>query len=530
MSDPRSTASPNLLLIMTDQQKATSLDLYNSTSNFIHTTGINQIADEGVLFDAACCPYPLCVPSRISALTGIYPSHSGLIYNNSHLEIKHETIFGSAKKHGCRTLLVGKDHAFTHPGIGGEQGNHPEFLDGIFDRLYLALHNGFQPPEIVRDLPHVLPWLQSNKTLHRIWGSDPAPWDAADSITARLIEVATNFLRDWNRDDRPRGMPFAMWLSIPDPHEFYQAPRDVFDSIDPASIELPPNWESDIPNRSGYIRFMHWYFNSGNPPVTEVKKLIRVYLAMCKNVDTYLARFFAFLKEIGVWNDTLVIYTSDHGDFNGEHQLIQKFNAGYDGCCRVPLVMALPSRTRAGRVCRDPVNLVDIPATVADALGWEHLPEDQGQSLAPVLFGDTWEERLFTVTESGTPGPALSTKDIANFPGHRYDIEPVGRWSYDPPHRFGGKMYAVRSRHGKLIVRQGQESEYYDLSADPWETRNVFGEAAHRDVIATHYHHLVQHLARIGPSNPDGTFARQDAWYQPGGDRTWEEVLPAEFK
>jgi len=483
-----------------------------------------------VTFSSAYCTYPLCVPSRISTLTGMYPSYSGYVGNKPYMEDKHDSLFGRAKEAGHRTMLVGKDHAYGPASIGGEKGNHPEFMDGIFDRMYCALHNDFQPPEIERDLPHVRPWLAGNEELHRLWGSDIAPWTSEKSVTARLCDVAVEYLEDWHREDRPQGVPFAMWLSIPDPHELYQAPRDVVESIPPDSIEMPPNWDSDMEKRSGYMKFMHWYFNSGGVPASTVKKLIRVYLAMCKNVDIQLNKVLNALERLGLREDTLIIFTSDHGDFNGEHGLLQKFNCGYDGCCRVPLLISWAGTSKAGRVCEDPVSLVDIPSTVCNLMGWKALEQDQGSPMTDIVTSDHYDERDHAVVECGVPGESLTEKDIHKFPNHRWDVQPVGRWCYDPPHRFGGKMYALRTRDYKLIVRQDQGAEFYDMKQDPWETRNVFDEPEYGPQILRHYQHLSDHLCRIAHERPDVYIERQDAWYRAGGSRTWEESVPPEIR
>jgi arylsulfatase A-like enzyme len=342
-----------------------------------------------------------------------------------------------------------------------------------------------------------------------------------------LSEVAVDYLEDWNKKRRTENKPFAMWLSYPDPHEFYQAPKDIVESIDPDSIAMPPNWESDIGNRAGYMQFMHWYFNAGGVPESVVKRLIRIYLAMCKNVDVQLNRVFKALEEMGAMEDTIIIYTSDHGDFNGEHGLLQKFNSGYDGCCRVPLIISWPGKSKGGRRCSAPVNLMDIPATLSDLMGWEKLPEDRGRSLADILTKDEYEIPGYTVVESGVPGQNLTEKDIKNFPNHRWDRQPVGRWCYDPPHRFGGKMYAVRSRKYKLIVRQDQKHEFYDMDRDPWEAHNCADSPDMQGEILRHYQYLTDHLEKRIAHSRDGTLiAKQDSWYKAGGELTWDESLP----
>jgi len=516
---------PNLLFIQTDQQKARSLDLYSDV-NAIDTANIRRIADEGVVFDNGYCPLPLCVPSRISMLTGLYPSASGYVGNKPYpMGDRYPTLFSAARRDGYRTMLVGKDHAIGLPGHAKWEPTGA--IAQTFDRIYSAWHGGKMNPEINRDLPHIEPFLQGTPELQTLWGSAVAPWSSDTSISARLSDVAVEYLSDWRRDDKPSGTPFAMWLSYPDPHEFYQAPRDVVDMIDPSSIELPPNWECDMSDRAEFIQYFHWYFNAGGVPEDVARKLIRIYLAMCKNVDMVVGRVLDYLQDNGEWQNTIIVYTSDHGDFNGEMQLLQKFNAGYDGCCRVPLIVAYPGHSRRGARCDDPVNLVDIPSTLMPWMELEPLPGDQGRPFADALTSDAFDPRTYTVVESGVPGESLTRRDIANFPDHRWNVTPEGRWCYDPPHRFGGKMYAVRTRDFKLIVRQDQRHEFYDYRVDPWETRNRVDDASLQGDVLRHYQYLAQHVARIAPNPPGTEIAPQDAFYRAGGDATWAASLAA---
>ena len=278
---------------MTDQQKATSLDFY-SDINSIQTTGLRRLAAAGTVFKTGYCPYPLCVPSRISMLSGRYPSNSGFVGNAPMLakgQGEYDTLFQLAKRQGARTLLVGKDHAF------GDMRNPPPIVDEVFDRRYATTHGARMTPQTNRDQPYVEEFLQSAPQLKQLWGSAIAPWNADQSVTARMCQVACDYLDDWNADDKPKDIPFAMWLSFPDPHEFYQAPRDVYESIDPASISLYPNQPPrDMESRAQYIQFMHWYFGAGDPPDAMKLQLIRVYLAMCKNVDNQLNRVLTVWK------------------------------------------------------------------------------------------------------------------------------------------------------------------------------------------------------------------------------------------
>lgn len=493
---------------MADQQKATSLDLYSERYG-IRTTSLSDLAAHGAVFGAAYCPTPLCVPSRIATLTGRYPAGSGYVGAGPLLGTRSDTIFAQAKRAGYHTLLVGKDHAVAH------MHDPAAVYGGLFDRVYAAAH--LRQTEVTRrEQPHIQPFIDGTAALRTLWGSAVAPWESEESVTARLCDVAVEYL-----EAAPKAVPFAMWLSFPDPHEPYQVGRDAFAEV--GEVPLYPNRDpADLATRAEYIGFMHWYFNAGGVPEAVKRQLLRVYLGMCLTIDRQLEKVFAALRRSGRWEDTVIVYTADHGDLTGEHGLLQKFNCGYDGCCRVPLLIAQPGRSAPRRVAH-PVSLVDLPATLCELLEWPRLGDDQGESLAPLLAGGGDDLRPYRVVESGVPGESLSLRDIRNFPLHRWDVEPQGRWSYDPPHRFGGKLYAVRSERYKLIVREGQAQELYDLQRDPWEQRNLAEVAALQPVILEHYRYLTEHLGRVVPRQPGTAFAPQDAFYRAGGELTWDE-------
>ena len=229
---------------------------------------------------------------------------------------------------------------------------------------------------------------------------------------------------------------------------------------------------------------------------------------------------------MGEWENTVIVYVSDHGDLTGEHGLLQKFNCGYDGCARVPFLVAQPGMGQAGARSDEPVNLTDLPATLCELLDWPALENDQGRSFAPIVRGEA-QQREYTVVESGVPGESLTLADVANFPDHRYDVTPDGRWVYDPPHRFGGRMFAVRSKRYKLIAREGQAREFYDMRSDPWETTNLAGQPEFAAEMLRHYDYLAQHLGRVAPIQPGTGIAGHDKFYRAGGDQTWAQSLAA---
>lgn len=518
---------PNLLLIQTDQQKASSLDLYNRDINYIRTEHISELAANGVVFENGYCPYPLCVPSRIAMMCGQSPNSTGHI-GNAPKDIAGQrwTLFDQLKSAGYHTMLVGKDHCYGMPGKGEtleDRWTPSPAVSRVFDEVYSTFHGRYQTPDTRRDCPALEPFIRNHAALSQLWGSAIAPWTAEETQTAATCNA---FIARVERQRRAGDQPFACWLSICDPHEPYQAPQEIYDRMADECIGLYPSRHADFSNRAETMQFFRWYFNAGGPVPDEVQEqLIRVYLAMCKNVDVQLGRVFACLKANDLWENTLIIYTSDHGDLTGELGLLQKFNCAYDGAAKIPLIMAWPGATRRRKRVDIPVNLVDLPATICGVLGIDPLPGDQGTDLSPVLLGDASLDKAYTVVESGVPGLGLTCRDIANFDSHRYHVTPRKRGAYDPPHRYAGRTYAVRTRRHKLITREGQCNELYDMQEDPWETTNMAGEPGMGDVVQAHLLHLVDHLTRQFSYPPTTRIAKQDDLYPLGGDMSWDACI-----
>jgi arylsulfatase A-like enzyme len=509
---------PNILFCLTDQQKATSLDLYTNECSTAKGVNLGRVAEEGTLFENAYCTYPLCVPSRLALMTGRYPRASGYIGNGVHLGPDEESLPDRLRAAGYRSYLTGKDHAFCHARSSGL--NPPEGLAKRYDRAFLALHNNHQPPEVCEALPELLPFLLQNRELHRTWGAVAAPWDSDRSVTKLLTDRALEFL-EGHLADSPR-QPFFLHWGPPDPHEFYQAPRDYAAKFPADAMRLPPNVRADLSTRAEFVRFMHWYFTAGpNPPDEAVmRNQLAIYLAMCQLVDDQFGRLVDFLQKRGLWENTIIVFTSDHGDMTGELGISQKWNGLYDGMMRVPLVVAAPGRGLArGARIRHPVGQIDLAATLCDLAGVEAPAGNQGKSLVPALEGHEPHRPVFL--ESGIPGPSLGLRDIANFPDHCWKHSTPDPNPTDPPHRWTGLCLGVRDGRYKLITREGQATELYDMQSDPWEMHNLAGQP---DLAATESglkSMIIEHIAGLS-GNPRGAFGdNSDKCYQPGQDRPW---------
>lgn len=513
-----STRRPNILFCFTDQQKATSLDLYTEECSVISAKNLRRVAEAGTLFERAYCTYPLCVPSRVAVMTGKYPRATGYIGNGVILDAEADSWPERLKAAGYRNYIAGKDHAFAHARSSGL--TPPPELARRYDRMFLALHNNYQPPEVTAALPELMPFQLSNRELHRTWGAVASPWDSDRSVTKLLTDQAIGFMEDHLRDYPDR--PFFLHWGPPDPHEFYHAPKDYAARFPEEKMRLCPNHRADLTDRAEFVRFMHWYFTAGeNPPGEEVmRRQMSIYLAMCQLIDDQLGRLLDFLEAHHLWDDTLIVFSSDHGDMLGELGISQKWNGLYEGMMRVPLVMSLPGAGLArGHRVRRPVSQIDLAATLCELAGVSAPAGQQGVSLVPELSGGEPDRPVFL--ESGLPGRPMGVGDIANFPDHCWEHSTPDPNPTDPPHRWTGICLGVTDARYKLITREKQASELYDIARDPWETTNLAGRpdmaAVERDLQGL----IVGHLCEVA-GNPQGAFGdNSDKLYMPGQAGKW---------
>ena len=515
---------PNIIFCFTDQQKATSLDTYQQDCSAIRAANFERITQAGTLFEAAYCAYPLCLPSRIATMTGRYPSASGYIGNGPWLDPEAPCLQTQLKAQGYMNYLAGKDHCFAHPHKSTCE-NDPG-LTARYDRTFLALHNDVQPKEVEEALPHLLEYFAKTPEIHTIWGATEAPWDSDKTLTTKLTDVALGFMED-HLEEHP-DKPFFLHWGPPDPHEYYQAPRDVAERFPIEDIKLPPSLGCDLSDRAQFVQYMHWYFNHGERPPSEAdyKQLLRIYLAMCQHVDDQLGRILDFVQERGLWENTIFVFSSDHGDMAGEMALAHKWNGLYDGMIRVPLAIAAPGNPDllAGQRCDAPVNLVDLAATLCEFAGTEAPKGNQGASLVPLMDGTGSREYAFL--ESGLAGRGMTMGDVKNFPDHDWSRPTSDCAPYDPPHRWTGRCLGVRDKRYKLITREGQSDELYDLISDPWETRNLIGESELKETVLRLKQALFEHTATLQSNNLKAWGDKHmDPNYTPGQSEVWHRPI-----
>jgi len=453
---------------MTDQMKATSSSLYSSFG--CPTPNLDRLSSRGVRFDAAITPHPLCVPARVSMWRSQYP--------HTHGARRNETLMPGDGRHAVRLWkdagyecgLIGKNHCFEAASD----------LDD-FDVWCEISHAGLPKGSETRGMPWVRPFraIDAAHAARRsmVWHNPKVTsaitdLPAEDHSTGLIAAQVERYLET-------RGeQPFALWVSFPDPHEPYETPRQYADLIDPDALELPPfdsaRFERTAPERN---RVLYRMLGVGEREDDDLRAAVRVYLANVRFIDDAVGRIVAKLEDLGLEEDTIVVFCSDHGDFAGERRMMVKGGVFYDCLTRVPLIVSWPGTVESGEVVRAPVSLIDIVPTLLHLQGLDTPEWMQGRPLPGVTGA---EPAAAVFSEYGAGGPRFTLEDLAGAPepyGYRTVIQSL-RWR-----EAAGRRTMVRTAQWKYVHDpMGDIDELYDLEADPWELENLAGSDRHTGV------------------------------------------------
>ncbi|WP_205857137.1 sulfatase, partial [Phytoactinopolyspora endophytica] len=375
---------PNILLICTDQQRFDAVGAYGNPH--IATPNIDQLAEQGMLFENCYVQNPVCAPSRASLMTGRYvPSH-GLHANGVDLE-SHEQLFSRVLADaGYDCGLAGK----LHLGACHAGRSEPRLDDGF--RVFRWAHA--PNPGSSENAYHR--WLQArfpdvyDGTVSR---TGPYSWNTipTEAHYSRWIgEETVDFLRS----SRQEGKPFLFVANFFDPHPGFGAPEEYVRRYDPAELPSPVTRDGELDNKPPIFSEA----TKGSPVAqerayaqyseSELMEARRAYYAMVSLVDDEVGRILDALEEQGLTENTMVVFTSDHGEMLGDHQLMLKGPFMYDCAVRVPLIVRWPGMAEPGSRRAELVQWIDLAPTFLQVAGAEVPEHMQGESLAPLMQGD----------------------------------------------------------------------------------------------------------------------------------------------
>jgi len=474
----------NILFIMCDQLRADYLGCSGHPS--IRTPNIDALAERGVSFSRAYCQAPVCGPSRMSFYTGRYLFSHGSTYNDVPLRVDEWTIGDYLRPLGLRVGLVGKTHFRADTATLQRLG-----IDGAADRTVVQC--GFEPWERDDGLHpdgSADPNLAYNAWLRARGYDGDNPWhSAANSAEGPDGEILSGWhMRNARLPARVKrehsetaymtdrcmavidGLGDEAWclhLSYIKPHWPYLAPAPYNDMYGPEDI-LPANRgarerENPHPVVAAFMR----HEESVNFSRDEVREtVIPTYMGLITEIDDHIGRLMAFLSERGRLDDTLIVFTSDHGDYLGDHWLGEK-ELFHEESARVPLIVVDPdpaADATRGRIEARLAEAIDLVPTFVDCLGGpaaDHRLE--GRSLLPLLRG---------ASVSGWRDAAFSEADYA-FRGARLDL---GRAPDET------RAFMIRTERWKYVSYQGFGPQLFDLDADPAEQHDLGASNAHAGV------------------------------------------------
>ncbi|MGH2356353.1 MAG: sulfatase-like hydrolase/transferase [Chloroflexota bacterium] len=475
---------PNVLVLMVDQQRADSLGAYGGFgAQVCRTPRLDRLAAEGTRFERAYTSSPLCSPARASLLTGLWPTHHGMIFNSlgrdgdfrqrARLPDDMPVMGRLLRDAGYRTAYIGKWHV-------GKEG----------DIRRLGFDEG--PPSTESRAPGVpspgaYPLVDP---VRRRWLRDPTVYSAvttADGEAYREIWLARR-AQEWLRRHAAerRGEPFLCFLSTPGPHWPCVVPERYAARYDWRDVPLPGNVRDTLEGKPAAQRvYRDEAGESGTLSDDEWRKCLARYYAFVTLIDDAFGDVLDTLDEIGAARDTIVVYLADHGDIMGAHGLFDKGPFMYEETTRIPLIVRWPGRVPAGQVVTPFVHTIDLLPTLLEAAGLPRPRSPYGRGGSQVAAGPQG---------AATAGTPASTEEAGEMDGR--SLWPLMRgetppdWPDDAYGQFHGHgasrgLYDVRmlrtERH-KLVYYPHDVDELYDTVADPWELTNLADLPEHQAV------------------------------------------------
>ncbi len=484
------TNKPNILLITSDQHHFSALGAVNPA---IRTPALDRLCAEGTRFDRAYCPNPTCTPTRASIITGMYPSQHGAWSLGTKLFENVPTVGELLQHEGYATSLIGKAHfqpLASRPGMESIECQ-PTLRDLDFWRNFHGPWYGFEHVETARMHgdeahagQHYALWMEEKGLKNwRDYFQDP-PADPNRRPDKRGSYTAPGG-RSWNLPEeyhysvwtadrtitqieraQAADRPFFCWASFHDPHPPYIVPEPWASMYEPSDMPIGrvhpeehernpehfrlsqqrnPDFRSlfDEPHIHGAHCHLH--------QEDELRKDTAVYYGMTSLMDREIGRILDRLDQLGMAENTLVVFSTDHGHFLGQHGLVAKCIHHYEDMLRIPYIVRFPGRVPAGRVSDAIQNLVDLAPTFLRAAGRE------------------------------VPGAMTGVDQMPAWAGG----EPVRAWSITENHHTPTKVHMrsyVNQRYKITVYRSFDFGELFDLQEDPGELHNLWDDPAASDV------------------------------------------------
>lgn len=478
----------NILFIMCDQLRADYLSCYGHST--LDTPNIDSLAAIGVRFDNAYCQAPLCGPSRASFYTGRYQSSHGVMANEDSTRIDELMLADYLRPSGYRSALVGKTHnrksvdALLELGISADSGIVKCAASGGFEPF--ELHEGLYPDGtalenhgytrylIEQGYAGKNPWQEYANSGEDKDGNIRSGWRLRNShFAARVAEQdsetvyttarAIDFLEQQEQDK-----PWCLHLSYIKPHWPLIAAAPYHNMYSASDVQPVKRADKERDNAHPVVQaFMQQEYSESFARDDIREHVIPVYMGLVKQIDDQLGRLFDFMKKHQLFENTMIVFTSDHGDYLGDHWLGEK-DLFHEASAKIPLIIVNPNKTAAetrGSVCREMVEAIDLLPTFVEFAGARINHERlEGNSLMPLLRSQksppNWRQYAVSETDYSHRG----TRSLLNLAP--YDC----------------RATMIREKRWKYIHYNLFRPQLFDLLNDPAELVDLGDDAAHQSV------------------------------------------------
>jgi len=491
---------PNILLITSDQQHWNTL---GATNPRIRTPALDRLAAGGTRFDRAYCCNPVCSPSRASIITGLYPAWHHCWTIGVKLPEDVPTIGDIFMREGCATALVGKAHfqpLASRPGSESVECQ-PTLRDLDFWRNFKDPWYGFETVELARNHgdeshvgQHYAIWMEENGLKN--WKDYFQPWPPPPKAPSNAGKYWERKNRSWNLPEEfhytkwtgertianiekavAEERPFFLWSSFHDPHPPYIVPEPWASMYDPDDMVPGKLTDGEFDRMGPHFAMTQqadpdfsWYheehgshgFHTHLIDEKELRKDIAAYYGMVSFMDHEIGRILDSLEKLGIADNTLVLFTTDHGHFLGQHGLIAKGAFHYEDMIRIPMIARFPGRIRDGFISSDLQTQVDFAPTFLSAAGLEIPGLMQGFDQLGAWCGREEAPRDHVIVENRHQPTRVHLRSFVN------------------------------SRYKITIYRNGDHGELFDLAEDPSEVNNLWNNPETQSLKCELLHRFMQ--------------------------------------
>lgn len=473
---------PNVVIITPDELRADYISCLRNNlptersahgaAGLLETPNIDALTDRGTLFTQAFVQHGKCTPSRASMFTGMYPSTGG--HRTLHLKLQpsERHLAETFRANGYTTVLVGRNHIVED-----------EYMEASFDRW---IHDPVDEPT---DYPESI-----GDPLTGAFYGGRVLTDLSETTDGRNTAATIAWLKD-------APSPFFLWFNLYYPHPPYKVPEPYYSQIDRQRVSLYPKVDfNDKPNAMSLM-----YKNLGLDGLSESdwREVIATYGGMVAAVDHMVGRLVQALGDQNMIDNTIIVFTTDHGDYAGQYQLVEKWDCLFHDCIlQTPFILSVPWLPSMAKRVDNLVEMVDLAPTLYELCEIDPHPGIAGKSLLPLLENPESPHRDSVYAEGGREQELLEKYNPYQYSRGR-PMAYSGKYKvfFDDPQTLA-RAAMVRTKKYKLVYRINGKSELYDLDKDPGEMTNVHDHQEYAEARSTMERLLIERLLQAQPNIP----------------------------